>query len=62
MLCKLPEILCGRMLTNCCDVFLRFISAISSSKNAEQKCRTPWLADDEKLEKRHWLKHPEAVP
>ena len=28
----------------------------------EQKCWSPWLTDDEKLKKKHWLKCPKAVP
>ena len=28
----------------------------------EYKCGPPRLADDKKLEKKHWLKCPKAVP
>ena len=37
---------------------------MGEGEGAEYKCRmsTPWLAEDEKLKKNHWLKHLKAVP
>ena len=34
---------------------------MGEGEGAEYKCRTPWLAEDEKLKKNHWLKHLKAV-
>ena len=35
---------------------------MGKGEGAEYKCRPPWLAEDEKLKKNHWLKHLKAVP